>query len=142
MWTLSQIVCMGMLVGLSAMDIQARSIPAKCLCCLNIMVVLYQLYTQELDLILIAGGCFVGMLFFIISRFTGESIGYADCWLVLILGIYLGIWGTLEVLMNALFLLAIASIILLIKRKMSRKCTIPFIPFLAAGYLLSRLTDL
>ena len=142
MWTVSQIVCMSLLLGLSVMDIRVRWIPVKSLILLTVLAIGYQIYAREVDIWLIAGGCLVGILFFVISRFTGESIGYADCWLILILGIYLGFWGILEVLTNSLFLLAIASIVVLVFRKMSRKGSLPFIPFLAAGYLLSRLACL
>ena len=46
----------------------------------------------------------------------------------------------LDVLAGTFCLLAAASLICLTAKKMSRKHTIPFIPFLAAGYLLSVLT--
>ena len=43
----------------------------------------------------------------------------------------------LDVLVGTFCFLAVAALVCLTAKKMSRKHTIPFIPFLAAGYLLS-----
>lgn len=65
----------------------------------------------------VAGGL-SGILFLWISKITNEAIGYGDSLAILILGIYLGIWGLLEVLMTAFFILGIIGLIcVVIKRK-------------------------
>ena len=68
---------------------------------------------------------------------TREGMGYGDSWSILILGIYLGVWKLLEVLSTAFMLLGAAAVICLVGKKMSRKYRLPFLPFLAAGYLCS-----
>ena len=53
-----------------------------------------------------------------------------------LLGIFLGIWKLMEVLAGAFFILSLTSVFFLARKKMSRKQSIPFFPFLAIGYLL------
>ena len=103
MWEISQMICMGILLSLSVIDIHFRRIPADIL----------------------------------VSKVTREGFGYGDSWAILALGIYLGLWGVLDVLVGTFCFLAVAALVCLTAKKMSRKHTIPFIPFLAAGYLLS-----
>ncbi len=77
----------------------------------------------------------IGMLFFLISKITNQAIGYADSWIILSLGIYLGIKKLLLVLFVASFIAAMVSLVILWNRKWNRKDTIPFIPFLIFGYM-------
>lgn len=81
------------------------------------------------------GGAGVGILFFVVSKFTKEAIGYADSWMILLLGIYLGLWDILWLLSISLIISGIVAVILLIKFKYSRKIAFPFIPFLAIAYI-------
>ena len=139
MWELSQMICMGILLSLSVIDIHFRKIPADILVLASIAALAYQGMTEKADLWLAAGGAGVGILFLLVSKVTREGLGYGDSWAILALGLYLGLWGVLDVLAVAFGLLAAASIICLAVKKMSRKHSIPFIPFLAAGYLISML---
>ena len=100
---------------------------------------------------ILGGGIAVGLCFLGISRLTGEGIGYGDSIMILLLGIYLGIWKLLIVLSGAFFLLALAAVVLLSyysirgkgmaqgtvgMKKISRKYALPFYPFLTCGYIL------
>ena len=76
-----------------------------------------------------AGGAGVGILFLLVSKVTREGFGYGDSWAILALGIYLGLWGVLDVLVGTFCFLAVAALVCLTAKKMSRKHTIPFIPF-------------
>ena len=140
MWEISQVFCMGILLSLSVIDIRFRRIPVDILVMASIAALVYQGITRQADLWMAAGGAGVGILFLLVSKVTREGFGYGDSWAILALGIYLGLWGVLDVLAGTFCLLAAASLICLTAKKMSRKHTIPFIPFLAAGYLLSVLT--
>ena len=81
------------------------------------------------------GGAAVGISFFFISKYSRESVGYGDSWLILLLGIFLGGKIVVEVLFVASFLAALFSIGYGLVRGWNRKNTIPFIPFLAVAYV-------
>lgn len=137
MWTLSQIIGMGMLSVLSIVDIQFRKVPVEILAAANLAVLVYQIMFQREDLWLVLGGVAVGFVFLGISWVSRQKMGYGDSWAILILGIFLGLWGVLEVLAAAFLLLTLVSVVLLARKRMSRRLSVPFYPFLAAGYLIS-----
>ena len=137
MWRISQIICLGILTGLSVVDIRSRKIPVNILILAGLLVLGYQILAGKEDIRMVLGGICIGAVFLLISKATGEGVGYGDSWAVLILGIYLGMWGLIEVLFAAFLVLAAASVICLGRKKMSRKCRLPFYPFLAVGYFLS-----
>lgn len=82
------------------------------------------------------GGLAVGLAALLISRATGGKIGLGDGIILCVTGLGLGFWSNLELFGIALFLAAVLSIILLALRLVNRKQSIPFIPFLLAGYLI------
>lgn len=127
-------ICLFILIVLSVMDMKIREVPLALLAVVNAAAILYQLIFQNEDFISIAGGAVIGAAFLLIGRFTRESIGYGDGLGILGLGIYLGLWKLLEVLAVAFFLLAFGAIVILCGKKMSRKCALPFYPFLTVGY--------
>lgn len=140
MWEVNQICCIIFLLWISVIDLRSRQIPVCMLAFLNLLAIVWQLYQlsgSKGDLRMFLGGTGVGAVFLLVSRMTEEGVGYGDSWLILILGIYLGMWKLLEVLAGTCLLLAAASVICLTVKRMSRRCTLPFVPFLAAGYLLS-----
>ena len=83
----------------------------------------------------VAGGILTGFLFMGISRLTEEKIGYGDSLLIIVLGTFLGMWKLLILLLGAFGLAAAVSILLMIKRKFTRKSMIPFVPFLTVAYM-------
>lgn len=139
MWKISQMICMGILVSLSIVDIHFRKIPVDILILANLAVVVYQLAIGKADIWLVAGGAGLGVLFLVFSRVTRESMGYGDSWAILILGIYLGIWDLIEVLAVSFFTLTIVSVICMVRKRRYRRSVIPFYPFLTVGYLFSLL---
>ena len=140
MWWLSKTVCLGILLALSFMDIQRHQVPVKVLLISKIISIMYYIIFKEIIIYLFVGGIGVGIAFLFISKVTREGIGFGDSWAILILGSYLGIWETLEVLAAAFSILSIYAVIVLYIRKMSRTYTIPFFPFLTGGYLALLLT--
>lgn len=136
MWEVSRIMCLGALTGLSVVDILYRKIPGEILALGMVGALAYHLVARETDPWILAGGAGVGLLFLLVSRITREGIGYGDSWAVLDLGLYLGLWKLLEVLAGTFFLLFAASVAALARKRMSRKSTLPFFPFLASGYLM------
>ena len=118
MWTISKVLAMAVLTGLSVMDYRIRKVPRDVLLLCMAGVIIYQVLMGNVDWKLSVAGGLSGILFLWISKITNEAIGYGDSLAILILGIYLGIWGLLEVLMTAFFILGIIGLIcVVIKRK-------------------------
>ncbi|HIW83578.1 MAG TPA: prepilin peptidase [Candidatus Dorea gallistercoris] len=136
MWEVGRVMCLGVLAGLAVTDICWRRIPAEIFVMGTIGILVYQACSRETDPILLLGGAGVGLIFFVIGKATSQGIGYGDCWGILVLGLYLGLWKLLEVLAGAFLLLLGAVMVLLVKRRMRSKCTLPFFPFLTGGYLM------
>lgn len=80
---------------------------------------------------MLLGGCVVG-----ISKITRGKIGMADGYILCATGIGLGLRDNIQLFVYGLFIAAIFSIILLVLRKVTRKHSIPFVPFLLLGYLV------
>lgn len=68
--------------------------------------------------------------------FVTKQVGYGDGLAALILGVVLGSGKSWMLFCVSLFLMAICSILLLALRKAKYKTKIPYLPFLAAGWLL------
>ena len=135
MWTVSNIICLMFLLILSAKDIQIHKVSATVLLIAGIGSIGYQICERNMGVNLVAGGILVGILFLIISKVTQESIGYGDSYGILILGMYLGIWGVLIVLSIAFFLLLFVVVSLFYGKRKVGKCALPFYPFLTCGYV-------
>lgn len=131
-----QIVCLGILIIVSVIDIKYRKIPVEILAAMNAGAVVFRCLCHREDVVLIAGGIVTGIVFLFISKGTKEGVGYGDSLGILGLGIYLGVWKLFEVLAGAFFMLTICAIIVLAGKKMSRKAALPFYPFLTAAYVL------
>lgn len=87
-------------------------------------------------------GILLGAGLLTISLITHSAIGSGDALAVLACAAALG--GSVEfaALLLSLLLTASFSLFLLIRRKISRKDTLPFLPFLLAGHLLLFLLQL
>lgn len=94
------------------------------------------LFCGDISILSRLGGAAVGACVILLSFITGGKIGLGDGILLCITGLGLGFWGNMELFCLALTLAAGLSIILLALRKADRKMSIPFIPFMFAGYLI------
>lgn len=74
-------------------------------------------------------GFSLGLLLIILHKITRGQIGVGDGLILCVTGISLGFYMNSILLINSLFLSAIFSIIYIIIKKVNRKTTIPFIPF-------------
>ena len=79
MWTVSRIVAMVILTGLSFMDYKIRKVPRDVLLLCMAGTVLYQAVTQNIDWMVSLGGGLIGMIFIGISKIRGQS-GDSDTW--------------------------------------------------------------
>lgn len=132
----SKIICMVILTVAALEDVRSQSVHSILLLAGNVSAILYQVLFRAENSISIAGGIAIGLLFVLVSKVTEEKLGYGDSIGILGMGIYLGFWKLLEVLCGVFFLLTIGAGVCLVFKKMDRRCTVPFYPFLTVGYLL------
>lgn len=74
-----------------------------------------------------------GAMFWILSCITGEKVGYGDGWVLIMIGLFLGLWKCFLILMIGLILSSLMFLILLAVRRVSRNYQIPFVPFMLLG---------
>jgi leader peptidase (prepilin peptidase) / N-methyltransferase len=80
-------------------------------------------------------GTVIGMLLLLIGKITRQSIGYGDGLVFISIGMLIGIKQVTMVLFASLLLAFIYSIVLLIFKKVRRKTSFPFVPFIFLSYL-------
>lgn len=79
-------------------------------------------------------GVIVGIGMILISVCTKQAIGLGDGLVLLVVGIFIGLWKTLMILFLAGILVAVVGIVLMVQKKGNLKTSLPFIPFLLAAY--------
>ena len=84
MWTISKVLAMAVLTGLSMMDYRIRKVPRDVLLLCMAGVIIYQVLTGNVDWKLSVAGGLSGILFLWISKITNEAIGYGDSLAILI----------------------------------------------------------
>lgn len=82
------------------------------------------------------GGIFLGAIMLGAAFLTEESIGYGDGWLILVMGMCLGFWGSLVSMLMAFGASALFGGWLMAFRKVKKGYRIPFAPFLFFGSLV------
>lgn len=132
---LSTFCCIGYLCYLSALDIKTQRLPDRLLAA-GVVVALLQVFLGISPSILLSFmGAAVGIAFLWISKLTGEAFGYGDSIVIIILGLSVGLWNVLALLMLAFLMAAGCSTVLLAHFNFERKKTLPFVPFLVASYI-------
>lgn len=82
---------------------------------------------------LILNGLTMGLLYLLSRR----SVGLGDVLVIAALGVYLGPFKSFYLLFHASWIGALAVVTGLLLKKMNTRQEIPFVPFIAAGYLLA-----
>lgn len=74
-----------------------------------------------------------GVVFFLLSFLTGEKVGYGDGWVLLMIGLFLGVYRCFLILFVGLLAESAVAMVLLAFKKIRRDKEIPFSPFLLLG---------
>lgn len=74
-----------------------------------------------------------GGMFWLLSFVTDEKVGYGDGWLLIMLGLYVGLQSCFLILLTALVSESVAVLVLLAVKRISGDRRIPFAPFLLFG---------
>lgn len=115
-------------------DIRYRKVSLCSVGAYLLVGIFYQcLYRKEAAAMLL--GLIPGILLVAVSKATREALGMGDALLMLVLGMYLGLWAAVEVLFAAMFLAAIWAGALLFVKKKGRDYEFPFVPFLLLAYV-------
>ncbi|MDE6639635.1 MAG: hypothetical protein K2K63_03855 [Acetatifactor sp.] len=76
-----------------------------------------------------------GVILLAVAYATGKA-GPADGVILMLLGVFMGYEDCVAASLGGLFLIALFSVVLLTLRRVKRDTRIPFVPFLAVGWLI------
>lgn len=85
------------------------------------------------ELLRTAAGCIPGMALLAFGKLSGGAVGCGDGILTVVIGMSLGFWETMGILMTALTAAFGAGMILLVREKNIRNRQMAFVPFLFLG---------
>lgn len=124
-----------LLAGCLVQDIRSGAISVRWLA-LHALLAVLTVYFAGMRLAEPAAGLLPGVLLFCAAMITRERIGKGDAGLVLILGIYLGLWGCLSVLLLGCVLCVLFGGCMVLSHRLSPGRAVIFTPFLSAGYVI------
>lgn len=133
---ISRIICLGMLVGLSATDLKCRRISTSMLAFGSVLAAGYGALAGRGQFCMGVAGLTAGLVFVLVSKVTREQLGYGDSWLLCILGMYLGIRNLFVLLFAAWMTAAVAAAAVLATHRYRRGTALPMVPFITVGYLV------
>ena len=124
------------LTVLSIIDIRSKRIPLLMIVGLIVMAIVSSLILQSVDWVLVAAGAAVGLVFVLVSKVTKEKLGYGDSLILLALGILLGFWEVMILILIAFLASACFGIVMVCWKKKNKNTSFPFVPFIALSYAL------
>lgn len=119
-------------------DIRTRKVSIKLLLLFGAAALVNTIFLQRTDVVSAIFGMIPGIILLLLGKLTRESVGYGDGCIIIIIGVFLGINKTIELIMTALFMAAIYSVFLISCKKAGRKKEMPFVPVLLIAFLLMR----
>lgn len=127
------------LLLLSVTDIRKKMIPVWVSGALGVLLLACRLW-QGVDIGSLTAGILPGIVVLALAACSEGKIGMGDGLVLCALGFGYSLDSMLGMLGSALVFSAMAAIFLIVFRKAGRNKTMPFIPYLFAGYLLCVLT--
>ncbi len=127
------------LTVMSVCDIKRKRVPILLLCAGAVLagvVLVYRGTGGEADVPGICKALLPGVVFLILAKAT-EKAGCADGIILIVLGLVEGYQSCLYICLGGLISAALISGTLLMLRKVKRNTKIPFVPFLAAGWVIA-----
>ena len=119
----------------SLQDIKKKSISIYYIIGGFILLFIVSISLEQVSIVSRIAGGGIGLLLLALNPLTKGQIGIGDGIIIGVIGICFGFTSNVSILLVALFFSAFISIILLVFKKVNRKQTIPFVPFLLLGYL-------
>lgn len=117
-----------------AEDIRKKEVPLELYLVFLVPVII--LHVAQCDWVnpLVALALFA--IFYLLAKYSNQAIGYGDAVAIPLLCLLGGYQTAGIIVLMALVLVATTGLVLLVTRKANRKTEVPFIPFLAAAYLI------
>lgn len=126
------IILLGWMIILSIFDIKTRKVPIAIMAAGSIAAAV-QVAVSLLEREVYMGEYFMAWLpgaFFLAAAYSTGKVGYADGWLLWVVGSVLTYRQCLLSFFVSLCLISIFSILLLVIHKANRRTQLPYIPFL------------
>lgn len=135
MWKIAESAMLIFLAVGAIMDVRTKQIPTVYLMFGTCCTFAWEIISGYVSWYLCLGGIFMGTICLLLSKYTKEGIGYGDSWMILNLGMFLGVWRLMIVLVFAFFTVSMAAGAGVLSGKYNRKTRISFFPFLLYGYV-------
>lgn len=140
MWRLDMLpltaVSVGSLLGISScIDLKWKKVSLKLMLLYGILGIVRAVFYPSQTILSVTLGALLGVFIMGVSKITRGGIGMGDGFILMVTGVYLGLWENLELLSGGFFLTFFYSVFLLAIKKENRKKEIPFVPFLFTYYL-------
>ena len=136
MLTIEKAGCFLFLGTMSLFDIRTKRLPDVSLVLGLVASVLVRIAFRGQPFYSYAAAAFVGFIFVIISYLTNEKIGYGDSFVILSIGILVGLENLLFILFAAFVMASFFGMVILVSRNFKSDKGIPFVPFIFAAFIL------
>lgn len=123
------------LVLCSITDLKQKTIPISYVLVSFVVLVLLTFLQKDLVYLSRLKGMSIGGALLVLGKVTRGQIGDGDGILFCLTGLGLGFWNNFYLLFLSLLFSAMFSIVMLTIKKMNRKQTFPFVPFILVAYL-------
>ena len=133
--SLSAVILLLILFAAAFMDFRSGQLSLWFLLGAMAAGLMLQIFAGRVSVKTLLLGIIPGVVLFLIALLTKQAIGYGDCLLLLVTGIFLGLTYTILLFFISLLFAGGASILLLSMKKRKRKEALAFAPFMLAGYV-------
>lgn len=118
-------------------DIKYKSINILVIALFYSAVALKIMFSSKVELTDVVIGIVVGIGMVLVSIISKQSVGLADSIIILGLGVSYGGVRAVCILTSALCAVLLVAVVLLLFKKVNKKTTIPFIPFIFTMFIFS-----
>jgi Flp pilus assembly protein protease CpaA len=133
---------MFLLILLSIYDIRSYAVPIKYLLAGSLLAIAYVIssgISGNQAWIDLTGSLLPGLVLLIGAKVTG-SIGYADGWLLMLIGIFFGFRKGMAAFSLSIFMIGLTAMVLLLLRKGKKNRSLPYIPFLTLAVVVIQMS--
>lgn len=124
------------LVCMSVSDLKSHTVPVWPIPLFALMSAAAHLILRDLPAADLLAGMLPGLFFLILAVIYSTSVGVGDALVVTVCGLAVGFAAEFCALVTALILCAGYAAAALIRKKMTRRDSLAFLPFLTAGHVL------